>query len=44
VRVREPATDRDSVLRMENVRRGRVVNDDGVLEITTNLGEILDMD
>jgi len=37
MRVREPAADGDSVLRVKNVRRGRVVDDDGVLEITTNL-------
>ena len=37
VRVREPAADRDGVLRVEDVRRGRVVDDDGVLEIATDL-------
>lgn len=41
VRVREPAADGNGVLRVENVRRGRVVDDDGVLEITTNLRQIL---
>lgn len=41
VRVREPAADGDGMLRMEDVRRGRVVNDDGVLEVAANLREIL---
>ena len=41
VRVREPAADGDGVLRMEDVRRGRVVNDDGVLEVAAYLREIL---
>lgn len=39
--IRKPAADGDSVLRVEDVRRRRVVDDDGVLEIATNLGEIL---
>lgn len=39
--VREPAADGDGVLRMEDVRRRRVVNDNGVLEFATNLGKIL---
>jgi hypothetical protein len=41
VSIRKPAADRDRVLRVENVRRGRVVNDDGVLEIATDLGKVL---
>ena len=41
VRVREPAADRDGVLRVEDVRRGRVVDNDSVLQVTTDLREIL---
>jgi hypothetical protein len=39
--VREPAADGDGVLRMKNVGGGRVVDNDGILEVTANLGEIL---
>ena len=39
--VREPAADGDGVLRMEDVRGRRVVDDDGVLEVAANLREIL---
>ena len=39
--VREPAADRDGVLRVEDVRRGRVVDNDSVLQVTTDLREIL---
>lgn len=41
VGVREPAADRDRVLRVEDVRRGRVVDNNGVLQVTTDLREIL---
>jgi hypothetical protein len=41
VSIRKPAADRDRVLRVENVRRGRIVDDDGVLEVSTDLGKIL---
>lgn len=37
VGVREPAADRDGVLWVEDVGSGRVVDDDGILEITTDL-------
>lgn len=37
VRVGEPTADRDGVLRVENVRSGRVVDDDCVLEIASDL-------
>jgi hypothetical protein len=41
VRVREPAADRDGVLRVEDVRRGRVVDNNSVLQVTADLREIL---
>jgi hypothetical protein len=41
VRVREPAADRDGVLRVEDVRRGRVVDNNSVLQVATDLREIL---
>jgi hypothetical protein len=37
VSVREPATDGNRVLRMEDVRGGGVVNDDRLLQVTTDL-------
>lgn len=37
VGVRKPAADRYGVLGMEYVRRGRVVNNDGLPEVTTDL-------
>lgn len=40
--VREPAADRDGVLRVEDVRGWRVVDNDGVLQVTANLREILE--
>lgn len=39
--VREPAADGYRVLRMENVRRRRIVDDDCVVDVTPNLGKIL---
>lgn len=39
--VREPAADGDGVLRMEDVRGRRVVDDDGVLEVAANLRKVL---
>ena len=39
--VREPATDGYRVLRVEDVRGGRVVDDDGFAEITANLRKVL---
>ena len=41
VGVREPAADRDGVLRVEDIRGWRVVDNDGILEVTTDLREIL---
>ena len=43
MRVGEPTADGDGVLGVENVRCGRVVDDDGVLEVAADLGEILDV-
>lgn len=39
--VREPAADGNGVLRMEDVGSGRIVDDDGVLQVATYLGKIL---
>ena len=39
--IREPAANGYSVLRMENIRRWRIINDYRILEVTSNLGEIL---
>lgn len=41
MRVGEPAADRDCVLRVEDVRCRRVVDDDGFLEVSSDLGKIL---
>lgn len=41
--VREPAADRNGVLRVEYVRGRRVVDDDGIFQITSDLGQILDV-
>ena len=41
VGVIEPRRDGDRVVRMEDVGRGRIVNDDGVLDRTAELREVL---
>lgn len=41
--IREPTADRHSVLRMEDVRGRRVVNDNSILEVPADLGKILDV-
>lgn len=41
--IREPTANRDGVLRVKDVRSRRVVNDDGVLEVTANLRQVLDV-
>ena len=41
VGVIEPRRDWDRVVRMEDVGRGRIVNDDGVLDRTAELREVL---
>jgi hypothetical protein len=40
--VGEPAADWDGVLGVENVRSWRVVDDDCVLQIAADLGEVLE--
>lgn len=43
VGVGEPAADGKGVLRMKDVRRRRVIDNDGVLQVSSHLGEILDV-
>ncbi len=43
VRIREPTADGNGMLRVEDVRGRRVVDDDGVLQVSADLGEILDV-
>lgn len=43
VRVAEPAANRDSVLGVENVARGRIVDDDGLAEVSADLAEVFDI-
>lgn len=43
MRVREPAAYRQRVLRVEDVRCRGIVDDNGVLEISSNHGKILDI-
>lgn len=39
--IREPAADGNGVLRVEDVGRRRVVDDDRFLEVTSDLGKVL---
>ncbi len=39
--VREPAADWDGMLRMEDIRRRGIVDDDSFPKVSTDLGEIL---
>lgn len=41
MRVGEPAADWDGVLRVENVRRRGIVDDDRVLQVSPNLRQVL---
>lgn len=41
VGIREPAADRDGVLRVEDIRGWRVVDNDSVLQVTADLRKIL---
>lgn len=41
MRIREPAADRDGVLGMEDIRRGRIVDDDGFFEVAADLRQVL---
>ena len=43
MRIGEPATDGNGVLRMEDVRRWRVIDDDGFLKVAPDLRQILDV-
>jgi hypothetical protein len=43
VRVGKPAADGHGMLRVEDVGCGRVVDDDGVFEVSADLGEIFDV-
>jgi hypothetical protein len=43
MRIREPTTDRYGVLRVEDVRCWRIVDDDGFSEISSNLGKVFNV-
>lgn len=43
MRIREPTADGYGVLRVEDVRGWRVIDDNGILEVTSNLGEVFDV-
>lgn len=43
MRVREPTADGHGMLGVEDVGCGRVINDDGVLEVTSDLRQVLDV-
>lgn len=43
MRIGKPAAYRDGMLWVENVGCRRVVDDDGVLQVSTDLGEVLDV-
>lgn len=43
VRVVEPATDRNRIVRMEDVGRGRVVDDDRIGNVPSQLGKVFDV-
>lgn len=41
--IRKPTADGHSMLWVENIRSRRVVNNDGVFQVTPDLGKILDV-
>ena len=41
--IRKPTADRYGMLGVENVRSRRIVDDDGFLKISANLGQIFDV-
>lgn len=41
--VREPTADGDSMLWVENIRGGRVVDDDGVFQVSSDFRKVLDV-
>ena len=43
MRIREPAADGNGVLRMKDIGRRRVVDDDRLLQVAADLREILDI-
>lgn len=43
MRIRKPAADRYGVLRVEDVGCGGVVDNDGILQVSANLGKVLDV-
>jgi hypothetical protein len=43
MRIREPTTDRYGVLRVEDVRCWRIVDDDSFSEISSNLGKVFNV-
>ena len=43
MRIREPTADWDRVLGVEDIRSWRVVDDNGVFEVTSNLRKVFDV-
>lgn len=43
MRIREPTADWYGVLGVEDIRGWRVVDDDGVFEVASNLGQVFDV-
>lgn len=43
MRIREPTADWHGVLGVEDIRGWRVVDDDGVFEVASNLGQVFDV-
>jgi diphthamide synthase (EF-2-diphthine--ammonia ligase) len=43
VSIGEPTADRNSMLGMEDIRGGRIVDDDSILEIPSDLGQVFDV-
>ena len=43
MRIRKPAADGHGVLGVEDVGGGRVVDDDGILQVTSDLRQVLDV-
>lgn len=41
--IREPTADGHGVLWVEDVRGGRVIDNDGILQVSANLGQVLDV-
>lgn len=43
MRIREPTADGHGVLGVEDIRGWRVIDDNGILEVAPNLGQIFDV-